>query len=83
MWPYLKNILIAIDQLINTAFRGQPDETLSSRAWRHYADGTRKWPKVLIDTILFFDKNHCEESFKSELERRQLPPSMREEKAHV
>ena len=78
MWPYLKNILIAIDQLINTAFHGQPDETLSSRAWRHYADGTRKWPKGLIDTILFFDKNHCEESFKSELERRQLPPSMRE-----
>lgn len=33
---------------------------------------------LLIDALLWFDKNHCEESYKSEILRRQLPPSMRE-----
>lgn len=81
MWAYPKQILIALDQLLNTIFRGYADETLSSRAWRHYAGGSRKWPKRLIDAVLFFDKNHCEESYKSEILRRQLPPSMREKNA--
>ena len=29
-----KNILIALDQLINAVCGGWPDETISSRAWR-------------------------------------------------
>ena len=77
MWAYFKQVLIAIDQLINTLFRGWADETLSSRAWRHYADGSCKWPKMVIDAILFFDRDHCHQSYLSELERRQLKPSMR------
>ena len=79
MWKYLKQILIALDQLLNTIFRGYADETLSARAYRHYRDGDRKWPKVLIDTLLWFDKDHCEESYNSEIERRQLPPEYRRE----
>lgn len=78
MMAYIKNVLIALDQLANALIGGWPDESLSSRAWRHYANGSRSWPKVLIDAVLFFDKNHCEESYKSEILRRQLPPSMRE-----
>jgi len=31
MLRYFKNILIGIDQLINTLFLGDPDETISSR----------------------------------------------------
>jgi hypothetical protein len=31
MPPYLWNILIAVDQLANAVFAGDPDETLSSR----------------------------------------------------
>lgn len=31
----------------------------------------------LIDAVLFFDGNHCRTSYESELERTQLPPSMR------
>lgn len=34
-WAYWKQVLIALDQLLNTLFRGYADETLSSRAWRH------------------------------------------------
>ena len=79
MMAYIKNVLIALDQLANALIGGWPDESLSSRAWREYCSGQRLWPKRLIDVLLlWFDKNHCEESYKSEILRRQLPPSMRE-----
>lgn len=68
MMAYIKNVLIAFDQLANALIGG----------WREYCSGQRLWPKRLIDALLWFDKNHCEESYKSEILRRQLPPSMRE-----
>ena len=74
----MKAVLIALDQLGNALIGGYPDESLSSHAWRNFVKGKRKWPKVLIDSILWFDKNHCEESYKSEVERRQCPPEIRE-----
>lgn len=70
-------VLIAIDQLINTLFGGFADETLSSRAYRLELERERSWARKLIDGILFFDKDHCKESYESEILRRQLPPSMR------
>lgn len=77
MWQYIKNILIALDQVLNAIFRGEPDETLSSRAYRLEQERGRKWPRILIDTLLFFDRDHCHQSYLSEIERKQLPPSMR------
>lgn len=77
MWAYLKQVLIAFDQLINALMGGWADETLSSRAWRHYVDGSRKWPKVIIDALFFFDPDHCKNSYVSEIERNQLKPEMR------
>ncbi|WP_337608576.1 hypothetical protein [Duodenibacillus massiliensis] len=78
MLGYIKNVLIGVDQLVNAVIGGWPDESLSSRSWREYVSGKRLWPKRLIDTLLWFDKNHCEESYLSEKERRQLPPDLRE-----
>lgn len=75
---YLKNVAIAFDQLCNAIFRGTPDETLSSRAWRHYVKGDYKWPCRVIDAIFWFDKDHCRTSYEAELERKHLPNSMRE-----
>lgn len=72
-----KNILIAVDQLINTVAGGYPDETFSSRCWRWSKDGKRDWPRKIVDDILFWDKDHCRESYESELLRRQCPPEMR------
>lgn len=77
MLKYIKNLLIGIDQLANTIFCGSPDETLSSRAWRLEQERGRKWPRILIDLLLWFDKNHCYQSYLSEIERKQLPVSMR------
>lgn len=73
----LKRILIALDQLVNTVFNGWPDETISSRAWRWEQSGKLRWPRRLIDTLFFFDANHCRESYESERLGRQLPPELR------
>ncbi len=76
---YGKAVLIALDQTLNALGGGWPDETLSSRAWRWHVDGVRHWPCRVIDrvAVLLGDKNHCEESFKSERTGRQLPPEAR------
>lgn len=77
MWNYTKNILIGVDQLANAIFFGEADETLSSRAYRLDIERGRKWPRLLIDTLLFFDKDHCHQAYLSEIDRKQLPPQMR------
>ena len=76
---YLKNVLIGVDQLLNTLFRGWPDETLSSRCWRWDRDGVRHWPRRLVDVLFFWEKDHCRESYESEQLRMQMPPELRAE----
>lgn len=75
MFEYLKQNLIAFDQLLNAILCGKADETLSARAWRTEQDGKifGKFFRPLIDTILFFDKDHCYNSYLSEINRKQLP----------
>lgn len=74
---YGKAMMIAIDQFVNALFGGWPDETISSRAWRWEQDGTRSWPRKLIDALFFMEKEHCRHSYISEREGRQLPPELR------
>ena len=74
---YCKAVLIAIDQLVNAILAGWPDETLSSRAWRWEQDGVSAWPRRMIDSLFFWEPNHCRESYRSEREGRQLPPELR------
>lgn len=60
---YFWNIIIGIDQLINTLFGGDPDETISSRLgkWLVLPHDQLKWKiSYTICRILhLFDKNHC------------------------
>lgn len=75
---WIKQVLIALDQLINTLLGGWADETLSSRAYRMSRDGKPfGFLCGIIDTLLWFDKNHCAESYQSELDRSQLHPETR------
>lgn len=71
-------ILIALDQLVNTLIGGYADETLSSRSWRLHIAGVKSWPMKVIDAIFFWQDDHCRQSYESELTRAHLPPSMRE-----
>ena len=52
------------------------DETLSAHAYRLSLEGVRL-PMLAIDALLFWDKAHCEASYRSELLRLQSPPSAR------
>lgn len=73
----MKQFLIALDQLVNTLFGGYADETLSARAYRRRLHG---WHNVysFINILFFWQKDHCESAFLSELERRQLPVEYRD-----
>jgi hypothetical protein len=72
--------LIAVDQLINTLIYikgdgwGYADETMSARCWRCYLQGhTSDLPYRTVDAIMFLQKDHCYQSWLSELDREQLP----------
>ena len=75
----LLQILIAFDQLINTIFNGYADETISSRAYRRQ-DKNKVWKygRIFIDFLFFWQKYHCYEAYKAEIERRQYPKTFRE-----
>lgn len=78
----LLNILIALDQLIYvliTLGNGSPDETMSAAAWRLEKSG--RWQgklfRPLIDALFWFDKNHCENAYYSEVHKLQQHESTR------
>jgi len=74
MW--IKQNLIAIDQLVNALLGGWADETLSSRAWRaRHKHHTYKF----IDAVFWWDPNHCYHSWLSERRRQQSAPEFRGE----
>lgn len=81
----IHQLAICLDQFANVLLcslllpgeKSWGDETLSSRAWRWHIAGIRSWPKIVIEAIFFWEKNHCRESFESERLGRQLPPEAR------
>lgn len=75
--PDYFQVLVAVDQLINTLIGGYADETLSARAHRRRLRGKGGVAKV-IDCLFFWQDEHCKTAYESELKRLQLPPSMRE-----
>lgn len=78
--PDYLQVLIALDQLVNTFFGGMADETMSSRAHRLKIERGRKVPSVLINGVFFWQKDHCKAAYESELERAHLPETMRGER---
>ena len=70
-------ILVALDQLINTMIGGYADETLSSRAHRRRLRG-KGGVAWVIDHVFFWQDEHCKTAYESELERAQLPVEFRE-----
>jgi hypothetical protein len=58
---YFWNILIAVDQLGNTLFGGDPQETISSRADKAMKSG-KKWGCLLCRFLSLIQKDHCQKS---------------------
>ena len=81
----LHQILVSLDQTLTTIGcsvlfpdeRSYADETLSCRAVRWAKRGTRSWPRRAIDAIFFWEDEHCLSSYRSEEEKKHLPPSLR------
>lgn len=67
---YFHNLLVSLDQFLNTLFGGYPDETLSARSYR--CQSKLRW-KISMNIInaLFFDKNHCKEAIELEIDLPQ------------
>lgn len=70
---YLKNVLIAIDQLANAIMFGDPDETISSKLGKamrgNYGIGIKYllYPFYKLVNAVFYilgEKNHCENSIE-------------------
>lgn len=67
---YVKNLLIAVDQLANAVAFGDPDETISSRAAKAKKAG-ELWGCYLCRVLHVFEKNHCEKSVELDEGQRQ------------
>lgn len=62
---YIWNILISIDQFLNTVLGGEPDETISSRMGKRARKGD-KLGKCICKFLNLFDKGHCEKSIEED-----------------
>lgn len=80
MRRYLYHFVIALDQLFNAALGGYADETLSSRTYRRASQqqAKRRWRWVYksINTLFFWQKDHCHGAYQMELLRRHLPEGL-------
>lgn len=76
----LFQVIVAIDQLLNTILGGFADETLSARAYRNdSATGKKRWriARRFIDKLFFWEQSHCRHAYLAEIDRRQYPPAYR------
>jgi hypothetical protein len=72
------NLLISLDQFafcMLTLGASDPDETLSAAAWRWEQQGkvAGRVLRPVIASALWFDDDHCHNSYDSEMRRAQLP----------
>lgn len=69
------DLLICVDQVMNVALRGRPDETISARAWRAHV-ALEWWGFVAVPILDFvFGRHHCFDAHMAELTRQHLHPS--------
>jgi hypothetical protein len=63
---YLLNLLISLDQTINTILGGDPDETISSRVYRNRSKWYGRIAMRVIDGAfrLLGEQQHCLNSFE-------------------
>ncbi len=69
---YFWNILISVDQFINTLLGGDPDETMSSRMGKNILAGKCKICKAICWVLNIFQKDHCMKSIEPNVGSRQV-----------
>lgn len=68
-----RQVLIAFDQLINARLGGWADETFSARCWRNRRIKKYAILTKVIDTLFFWQYDHCRLAYESEVKRSHLP----------
>jgi hypothetical protein len=63
---YIWNLLISLDQLMNTILGGFPDETMSSRMGKHVAKKDCPFCNFVCKFLNLFQKDHCVKSIESD-----------------
>jgi hypothetical protein len=78
-WQALIHFDQGLGLIVSTLLKekGYGDLTLSANAWRWHVEGTRHWPRRLIDALFWWQDGHCKSSYEYEVQRRHLPESMR------
>lgn len=66
MKMYFWNVLISIDQFINTLLGGFPDETMSSRMGKHLAKRDCILCNFICRMLNLFQKDHCQKSLEKD-----------------
>ena len=69
----LHQLAIALDQLGNVLVSC----AFGEKAWRWQEEGARKWPRRVIDAMLFWQDEHCRKAYENEKSRTQLPEAER------
>lgn len=84
-WQLLLHFDQGVGIVVSTVLKEKAfaDLTLSANAWRWEQEGIRAWPRKLIDTLFFFQPDHCLSSYVYEIERRHLPESMRPQRDEI
>lgn len=59
---YIRNILVGLDQFVNTIFGGDPDETLSSRMGKSKCRVCR----LICRLLHLLEPKHCEKSIEED-----------------
>lgn len=65
MKRYLWNLLLLLDQALNTLTGGDPRERVSSRAGKAMRKG-RRWACILCGFLNWFERDHCIKSIQPE-----------------
>jgi hypothetical protein len=60
---YVKNVLKALDQLLNALLLGDPRETISSRADKAMREG-KTWGCILCKFLSKIQSQHCQKSIE-------------------
>ena len=74
IWRYIFNILVWLDQGLNTLLGGDPDHTISGRVGYHATLGkpwalkAEKW----INALFFWQEDHCKKAIEWGIVRRNL-----------
>ena len=63
---YFYNLLIGIDQFVNVVLAGAPDETISTRCYRHREHWAAAMAVRFIDFLFsWYETDHCMKSYEA------------------